>query len=183
MAEDTRRTRRLRLRPVATGDEAVLHTVFTLKDVRRYLWDDEVIPVATTQRIVQGGAEMRARDGTGLWLAFLEDGDLAGFGGFWPFHDQIELLYGLVPAFFGRGLATEMAADMLLLGFGPLDMQRIVGSTDVANRPSIAVMERLGMQHEETKTIDGLDTTFYAIDRQTWLARGAAQASVDPVGP
>ena len=42
--EATLTTRRLELRPCAPADLDALHALFTDADVRRWLWDDEVIP-------------------------------------------------------------------------------------------------------------------------------------------
>jgi len=47
-------------------------------------------------------------------------------------------------------------------------MERIEASTDPPNEPSVRVMERLGMTHLETRTLDGLPTAFFALEREVW---------------
>jgi len=162
------RTARLVLRPLAPTDASWLHETFNYPAVRRWLWDDRMVAAEEVEEIL---AESRRRirdDGTGLWVA-REGVARVGFSGFWPFHDDLELLYGLDPEHFGRGLATEMAGELLRYGFEELKMARVVGSTDPPNQPSVRVMERLGMRHTETRTVEGLETAFYAIEREAWL--------------
>ncbi len=58
----------------------------------------------------------------------------------------VEILWRLSSAHWGRGYATEAARAALAFGFGTLGLPEIVSFTVPANRPSRAVIERLGMQ-------------------------------------
>lgn len=152
------------LRPVEPGDLDELHAIFTHPDVRRYMWDDEIIARDVTASIVERSQEQFRTEGHGLWLARLQGAvPIAGFCGFWYFHEppQLELLYGLAPVCWGRGLATELAQAMIRYGFDDLGFSRIIGSTDVPNVASCRVMERAGMRllRRDEKTI------FYVIDK------------------
>ena len=46
-------TARLRLRPLTVADGGDLHRLFTLPGVRKYLWDDEVIPLERAAVLVE----------------------------------------------------------------------------------------------------------------------------------
>ena len=56
-----------------------------------------------------------------------------------------ELGYSLAPAHQRHGYATEANRALCAWGFAHLGLARIVAMTDLRNRPSIAVLERLGM--------------------------------------
>lgn len=58
----------------------------------------------------------------------------------------VEILWRLSSAHWGCGYATEAARAALAFGFDTFDLPEIVAFTVPANRPSRAVMERLGMQ-------------------------------------
>ena len=98
---------------------------------------------------------------------------LIGFCGFWFFHEppRLELLYGIAPAYWNRGLATEAARAMMRYGFEELSFERIEASTDAANLASSKVMERAGMSFWKREPTNGLDTVYYAISREAFDRR------------
>lgn len=158
-------TARLRLRPFTADAVEDLHRVFTEPGVRRYLWDDEVIERERTAQIVEKSVTSFEASGFGLWTVRADDdAALAGFCGFWHFHEppQLELLYGLSTRYWGRGLATEAALAMIAFGFETLGFTRIEASTDAANTASVRVMERAGMRFWKREITNGLDTIYYA---------------------
>ncbi len=162
-------TPRTTLRPVATADLDGLHALWTDPDVRRYLWDDEVIPLDLTASAIERSIRQFADEGHGLWLALADHGgDIAGFCGFWYFHEppQLELLYGVAPPFWGRGLATELATSMLRHGFEVLGLECIQGCTDFPNAASIRVMEKAGMRRSRRELAEGRDTVFFTLERR-----------------
>ena len=106
--------------------------------------------------------------GFGQWAIALKNHDaLIGFCGYRAFHDppELQLIYGLAPAFWGRGFTTEAALAMLHYGFETLGFDEVIASTDVPNRASIRVMEKIGMTFQKQVLIDGLDTIYYTISR------------------
>ena len=66
-----------------------------------------------------------------------------------PFSPCIEIGWRLAYPYWGKGLATEAAEEVLRIGFEALHFPEIVSFTVVSNRRSRAVMERLGMQDQE----------------------------------
>ena len=155
---------RVVLQPASAPDADALHEAWTHPDVRRFLWDDGVIPRATTEEIVARSVALFAAQGFGMWVV-RERGrpELAGFAGLWHFRTppELELLFGLARHAWGRGLATEAAALVLDYAHQGLGMAEVVGSTDAANVSSIRVMERLGMHRTRESTVDGLPTVFF----------------------
>ena len=150
-------TPRCRLRPLGHADARELHALWTHPEVRRFLWDGEVIPLSQTRDLLSESCSRHAAGEYGLWAATLQDQtDLIGFSGFWPFHEprRVELLFGLSPDFWGRGYATEIAAAMITYGREHLGMKAVLASTDEPNPASVAVLERLGFHqsHHDPRT-------------------------------
>jgi [ribosomal protein S5]-alanine N-acetyltransferase len=140
-------TARLDLHPATLGDVPALWELWTDPDVRRYLWDDQVIPVERARALVADGVTPARAAGIGLWTVRRRGAEsLVGFCGLLPnAAGEVELLYGLTPACWGQGLATEAARAVLRHGFDDLGLACIVAATDPPNRASIRVLERLGM--------------------------------------
>jgi len=59
---------------------------------------------------------------------------------------EVEVGWRLNPDFYGQGYATEAAQGWIAHGFAALGLGRILAWTAAPNRPSQAVMARLGMQ-------------------------------------
>ena len=142
-------TARLRLRPLAKADVDELHALWSSHEVRGYLWDNEVI----------------ARQ----WTA-----SLVGFGGFWYFHrpPKLELLCGIEPEHWNRGLATEIVQTLVRYGFEELEFSEVWASTDAPNVASASVLEKAGLQLESRAVVDGLETLFYCLPRSAFQPGG-----------
>ncbi|MGE0360788.1 MAG: GNAT family N-acetyltransferase [Vicinamibacterales bacterium] len=173
MTAPTLDTVRASLRPFSATDLDAAHTLWTDPDVRRYLWDDQVISrQRAAEALAESDASFRAR-GYGLWAVMdRERGDLAGFCGARCAEGEVpELIYGLRPAWWGRGLATECAAAVLDHLFGAPGRAEVVALTDAPNARSVRVLERLGMTFERRAEHHGLDTVFYRLRAADWRAR------------
>lgn len=136
--------------------------------MRQYLWDDEVITRERVEKLINTSLASFEKERFGLWaMVHGEEESLIGFCGFWFFHEppRLELLYGLFPAHWHKGLATEAAKAMIIYGFKELLFERIEASTDAANLASTGVMERAGMNFWKRETTNGLDTIYFAISR------------------
>ncbi len=164
---------RLRLRPLASSDVDLMHQLWTDPDVRKFLWDDVIIPRDQTAAVIAASNADFAERGYGLWgVRLINNDELVAFCGFRPSElGAPELLYGLAPAHWGHGFATEAARAALEYGFGLLGLTRVVAATDVPNRASARVLERLGMTLERHGLLNGLDTLFYALLRQDFETR------------
>jgi len=143
-------TPRLHLRPWTAADLDDLHRLWTDARVRRFLWDDEVISRARARATLAAGVASFRTHGFGGWLSIERArAAVVGFCGLRRVDDGsgVEILYGLAPAAWGRGLATEAATAVLRFGFERCGLPHIVGRTDASNAASVRVLERLGMQH------------------------------------
>ena len=157
-------TQRCVLRPITTDDAEPLHELWSSPGVRRFLWDDEVIPIARTRAAIEQSQRMFAAQAFGLWGAWSSASPgLIGFGGVWPFRDppELELLYGVTERLWGRGYAAEVAQAVVTYCFDSLHMPVVRASTDVANTASVRVLEKLGFRFVRRSTVGGLPTVFY----------------------
>jgi [ribosomal protein S5]-alanine N-acetyltransferase len=62
--------------------------------------------------------------------------------------DEVEVGYALLPAYWGRGLATEIGRASIATGFDDLGCDSVVGFTLVDNATSRHVLEKCGMSFE-----------------------------------
>ena len=143
-----------------------MHAVFTQPGVRRFIFDDAIIPRERTVELIAQSVTLFAERQFGLWLARTAE-DLIGFGAFWFFRDppELELLYGVADAEVGRGYGREIARAVVRYGFDVLHMPVIRASMDVGHRRSTRLVEDLGFTFDRRATVDGLDTVFYEATR------------------
>ncbi len=161
-------TSRLTLIPFEKEDLAVLHLTFTNPFGRKFLWDDEIIPLETTKDILTKSETYFQQHHWGLWKILLTAQQrYAGFAGLWYFFDesQPQLLYGVLPDQTNQGLATEASEAVIQYAFEQLGFSYLTASCDTPHTDSKKVCERLGMKLVEEKNINGKSTTFYRIDR------------------
>jgi ribosomal-protein-alanine N-acetyltransferase len=167
-------TARLRLRPYRDDDVDALHRLWTAPAVRRYLWDDEVIDRATAAAAVRASIACADAHGFGQWaMRPLASDEVIGFCGFrWlDGSADVELLYGLAPALWGRGLVAEAARAVLRFGFEEVGFARVLAISDADNHASIAVMRRVGMQLESRFTLAKREHVRYVLRRPGSPAR------------
>ncbi len=166
-------TQRLHLRAVTQADQQELLRLWTDREVRRYLWDGRIIDMATVDGIIAASNALFREHEVGLYvLEMLSQPDqLVGFCGLrrltTPSPDQvrggIELLYGMFPEFWGSGIVTEAAREVLRHAFADCQIARVIAATDTPNQRSVRVMQRLGMVFETRCEWRGLDTVFYTM--------------------
>lgn len=145
---------------------------------------------ADSDALAQRCAALIAQRGWGFWAAeCVQTGAFIGMMGLHvpapelPCAPCVEVGWRLLPAYWGRGLATEGAQLALHYGFAVLQLREIVAFTALPNLPSQAVMQRLGMQrdvqtfeHPALPPGHGLRThCLYRLDRTAFLSRTQAR--------
>ena len=160
-------------------DAAPLHSLWIEEPVRRYLWDGEVVSLKKTEEIVKTNQRLFRDSGFGIWAVRERNSDpLIGFAGYWHFREppSPELLFGVEPDHWNRGIATESSRCVIRYGFEVLNFQTIEASTDVGNAASITVLKKLGMNQQHRAVTAGLDTIFYTLHQAEWR-KGVADDS------
>ena len=114
--------------------------------------------------------------GFGRWAVIDKDtGRFIGFGGLRSLLGTPEVVYHLARAYWGRGLATELARASLKFGFETHQFDRIVAVAKPENAASIHVMEKLGMQYEMHTSYYDIDVVQYGILRENYKSESAYQ--------
>jgi ribosomal-protein-alanine N-acetyltransferase len=164
-------TARLAMRPFSMDDVDELHRLWIDPDVRKFLWDDQVIPLETAVAVVESGVESFLRNGFGFWAICLKNrAGLIGFSGLRHFTEdgaesgEVEILYGVAPEQWGKGIATEAAKAVLRYGFVDLKLNRIYAGADPPNAASFRVIEKLGMNFARRTVINGVEAVYYAMN-------------------
>lgn len=107
--------------------------------------------------------------GFGLWTLRTKDGAFAGRAGIRHILvddvDEIEILYAFKRAFWGRGLASEIAAAITDVGLSQLKLPSLIGIVNVANGASRRVLEKSGYLLERSTNRKGEDVVIYRIGR------------------
>ena len=141
-------TPRLLLRAFRMGDfdafaanlQDPIATTFIRKAERKDAW--RIFGCSTGTWILQGA---------GWWAVEVRDtGEHVGtVGAFfregWP---DIEVGWSMYRAFWGRGFASEAAAEVVRYAFEDRKERRVTALIDAANAASLRVAERVGLVHE-----------------------------------
>jgi RimJ/RimL family protein N-acetyltransferase len=114
-----------------------------------------------SREFAEGAQAYLQTQGFGLWAVELTGtGEFLGTVGLnepsfqAQFTPCLEVLWRLLPRYWGHGFATEAARACLGFAFTTLGRAEVVAFTVPANRRSRAVMERLGMRHSEDDDFD-----------------------------
>lgn len=161
-------TERLLLRMFTPGDADTQFRVVSDPEFQRYFPPQfaptrEGVAAAIVTRLEHWGQR-----GYGQWaLAPKAGGEMFGYCGlrFLPETREVELLYGIDRAHWGRGLTTEAAKASLRFGFERAGLGRIIALADPANTGSRRVMEKAGLRYEKNATYFGVECAYYALDR------------------
>jgi RimJ/RimL family protein N-acetyltransferase len=106
------------------------------------------------------------QEGQFVGRAGLEETDVGGAG-------NVELLYTVPAALWGRGIATEMAARCIDIAFDSLGLEQLVAFTLPSNIASRRVMEKLGFTYDRELMHANLQHVFYRLAR--WYGRQALE--------
>jgi len=94
------------LRPLSEADAGALHGISNEPPVRRYLWDDEPVPIAKIEGLISRSARMFSETGLGLFGIRLRGSEeMVGFCGFFRLEgvEEVELAYALRTGYGARG--------------------------------------------------------------------------------
>lgn len=178
-------TERLVIRALSAQDVPVLAVALADPSVMRYSLRG-VLSEAQTAEFVEWCAGLYRERGYGPWaLVEKESEALAGFCGLSPELiegiEEVQVGYRLAPQFWGRGLAAEAVAAVLILGFQRFSLPEIAAIVEPEHTASVRVLEKSGFKSFERKRFHGRDVRVY----RQWPVRAAAvphTSSCDPTG-
>jgi RimJ/RimL family protein N-acetyltransferase len=105
------------------------------------------------------------RHGFGLWVLRTRDGAFAGRAGLRYVtvggQDEVEIAYAFRREVWGLGLATEITAALVRIGFEDLALSSLVGVVVIAHTPSRHVLEKSGFMLEGEVDFHGARCVLY----------------------
>ena len=184
----TLETPRLRLRPLASSDEADLIALDSDPEVMRYVGSPAGVksPAETRERARLRIREEQRGDYEPLGFWRIEGrGDRAFHGvaalirmpggrmpsGRMPDSEDVEVAYRLARSAWGRGIATEAAGALVAHALGPLALPRVVAVTYPANQASQRVLDKLGFERHGLREYKGVQATYHVLTPSAWAAR------------
>ena len=162
-------TARLVLRPFSIEDSYELHRMWCDDQMRKFLWDDRVISLEEARQTVAEAVTGSQKTGIGMWsIARKEQIEpMIGFCGlrFIASTPEIELLYGLLPAYWKKGFAVESVHAIVDYLFENFRVEQVFAGSDPLNQASFGVMKRLGMQPVPEGTVPVPGALYYRLMR------------------
>jgi [ribosomal protein S5]-alanine N-acetyltransferase len=158
-------TARLYLRQLTLDDLEDLHVIYSDSEVMKYLSRGVRNREETAVDLLQIIADWE-KHGFGLWAVVnKENNQLIGDGGLRFLGDtsEVEVGYVLAKAYWGKGLATEIAKASIKYGFEVLQLKKIVAVADTENIASRRVMEKVGMKYQHNFNYRDRDRVYYSI--------------------
>ena len=176
-------TRRLRLRRWRTADLEPFAALNADREVVRYL---SGTPLTREQSDALAGQIVQHFEdhGFGLWAVEVKDeAPMAGFIGLsYPYSlpevmPTVEVGWRLARDKWGRGLASEGAAECLQFAFEALGLGQVCSIYDPENVASRRVMEKLGMHFDRdtTRPDTGGQLRVFSITGGEWAKRSRRQ--------
>ena len=145
-------TERLLLRPFTETDFDVVLGISSDPDTVKYLYfwgRDGMTPRQDADRFLNHALKEWRRDNITMreyCVTLKETGERIGDASVEAYDEHTaEIGWILLPAYRGKGYATEAGRAMMDFGFLRMDAERVIAHCDVRNGPSRRVMERLGM--------------------------------------
>lgn len=176
----TLETPRLRLRPLASSDEADLIALDSDPEVMRYVGSPAGVksPAETRERARLRIREEQRGDYEPLGFWRIEGRGDQGFHGVgaliqMPDGHDVEVAYRLARTAWGQGIATEAAGALVAHALGPLALPRVVAVTYPANQASQRVLDKLGFERHGLREYKGVQATYHVLTSAAWAARAS----------
>lgn len=155
MEQVDRTTQRLSLRPVGPADLDGLCQLNADPEVMRFILDGSTLNRDQTAERLALMGEHWLEHGFGLFaLRWRANGDFVGWAGlatptFLPeVMPAVEIGWRLLHRWWGHGIATEAAQDVVEWAFGDVGLEELLSIRHVDNLASGRVMEKLGFQFD-----------------------------------
>ncbi|WP_373537302.1 GNAT family N-acetyltransferase [Microcoleus sp.] len=166
-------TPRLYLRQFTPDDLDELYHIYSDPEVMKYL-SEGIRNREETAVDLFGIIADWEKHAFGLWAVVnKENNQLIGDGGlrFLGKTSEVEVGYVLAKAYWGKGLAAEIAGVSLKYGFEVLKTEKIVAVAHTENIASRRVMEKVGMKYQHNLDDRDRDRVYYSISREIYKSK------------
>jgi len=145
-------TERLILRKVTKEDIEDMNLYGSDEEVSKYVTWNTQETIADTKGFVEFVLNKYENKQVSPWgIEYKENGKFIGtidFVWWQPNHKIAEIGYVISKDYWGKGLTTEVAKELVKFGFEEMDLVRVQARCDVENIASARVMEKAGMTLE-----------------------------------
>ena len=147
-------TERLLLREITWNDLEDIHRLHSVPEVDEF--NTLGIPgnLDVTRELIRHDIEAKTVDPQSryTWRIILKNtGDFIGLAGMTLSNDKYrlgEIYYKLLPAYWGKGYATEVVRNLIVVGFDKFGLHKVEAGVACENERSIHVLEKAGMIRE-----------------------------------
>ncbi len=163
-------TERLLLRPMTEKDADFILELLNDPAFIRYIGDRKIRTLEGARTyITDGPVASYAKNGFGLYLVELkENGESMGMCGLIRRNTlkDVDIGYAFLPKFWSKCYAFEAAREMKRYAQEELGLKRLVAVVDPENRPSIHLLEKLGMRFEKMVRLaaDDIELKLFGIE-------------------
>ncbi|MEK5205461.1 MULTISPECIES: GNAT family protein [Psychrobacillus] len=148
----TLETEHLILRKVTKEDIEDMYLYGSDEEVSKYVTWNTHETIADTKGFVEFVLNKYENKQVSPWgIEYKENGKFIGtidFVWWQPNHKIAEIGYVISKDYWGKGLTTEVAKELVKFGFEEMDLVRVQARCDVENIASARVMEKAGMNFE-----------------------------------
>jgi len=147
-------TERLDLIEISWEDLPDIHHLHSIAEVDEYNTIGVPNDEAETKEIIRPVIENMSAKVRRLYMWTIKSkqtGDFLGASGLTMSADRFrlgEIYYMLLPKYWGKGYATEVAKGMIKAGFEEFNLHRVEAGVATDNLPSVRVLEKCGMLRE-----------------------------------
>lgn len=165
-------TERLSLRLFEATDLNAAFILFNDADVQKYL--------SATNKRTREQLEVLMNNSINYWrtrgfgmlcVADKTTNEMFGYCGFQYFDKtpDIEIVFGYLKEYWGKGIATEAARACLKFGFEKLSFEKVFAATVPENTASRSVLEKINMKYDEITVHYNLNLLLFSITRNEFL--------------
>lgn len=147
-------TDRLLLREITWNDLDSIHHLHSVPEVDEYNTLGIPKNIDETRELMRPDIEAKRKDPQEryTWRIILQDSaEFIGLAGMTLSNDKFrlgEIYYKLMPEYWGKGYATEVAKSLVLAGFDKFQLHKVEAGVATDNERSIRVLEKVGMTRE-----------------------------------
>ena len=162
------------MRPIQLSDLDPLAAIWADPEVTRFL-PSRGAPISreNVEKSLHSFVDHWCQRGYGIWAVVADDSaQMLGYCGLRHLDelDEVEVLYGLAKAYWGRGITTQAAKASILYGFNVANLDKVIAMTLPDNKASRRVMEKAGLRYEKQIQIWNLDVLYYAVTDRAFLS-------------
>jgi putative AdoMet-dependent methyltransferase len=154
------------MRPLQLEDLDALAAIWADPEVTRFL-PSQGNPISreNSEKALRAFIEHWQQQGYGIWaIVESRSSQMVGYCGlrYLEEFNEVEVLYGLAKAYWGRGIATQAAKAAVAYGFNVSHLDKLIAMALPDNLASRRVIEKAGLQYEKRIHIFNLEALYYS---------------------